>query len=65
MTHTEVASASDHHFGLLDKERIIAPADFAEACVEWVDAGVQVVGGCCGLSVEHIAAMTTALRTRA
>src|SRR5512144_2108683 len=28
MTHTEVASASDHHFGLLDKERIIAPANY-------------------------------------
>ena len=28
MTRTEVASASDHHFGLLDKERIIAPADY-------------------------------------
>ena len=55
------------HFRMPDWqfEGIIAPADFAAACVQWVDAGVRIVGGCCGLSVEHIAAMTTALRDRA
>lgn len=54
------------HFKMPDWqfEDIIAPADFAEACVAWVDAGVRIVGGCCGLSVEHIAAMTAALRHR-
>jgi len=45
-------------------EDIIPPDDFARACVGWVDGGVQVIGGCCGLSVEHIAAMTAALRSR-
>ena len=45
-------------------EDIIPPADFARACVGWVDAGVQVVGGCCGLTVEHIQAMAAALRSR-
>jgi S-methylmethionine-dependent homocysteine/selenocysteine methylase len=45
-------------------EDIIPPADFGRACVAWVDAGVRVVGGCCGLSVEHIAAMIAALRSR-
>jgi homocysteine S-methyltransferase len=54
------------HFKMPDWqfEDIIAPADFARACVGWVEAGVRVVGGCCGLSVEHIAAMSTALRNR-
>jgi homocysteine S-methyltransferase len=45
-------------------EDIISPADFARACVGWVQGGVQVIGGCCGLSVEHIAAMTAALPSR-
>jgi len=40
MTHTEVAAASDHHFGLLDKERIIAPADYNR----WVAASSPARG---------------------
>ena len=52
------------HFRMPDWqfEDIIAPADFARACVGWVEAGVRVIGGCCGLSAEHIAAMTAALQ---
>lgn len=36
---------------------IIPPDDFRRFATEWVAAGVQVVGGCCGLSPEHIAAV--------
>ena len=33
---------------------IISPEDFlAEAC-KWVEMGVQVVGGCCGIGPDHI-----------
>ncbi|MCP4327252.1 MAG: homocysteine S-methyltransferase family protein [Alphaproteobacteria bacterium] len=39
-------------------EHIITPADFAAYAAEWVDQGTQIVGGCCGLSPEHIAAMS-------
>ena len=33
---------------------IIEPAALADAAVGWVERGVQVVGGCCGLGVDHI-----------
>jgi methionine synthase I (cobalamin-dependent) len=35
---------------------IIDPARLEEFYREWVAAGVQVIGGCCGLTVEHIKA---------
>jgi homocysteine S-methyltransferase len=35
---------------------VIAPDAFAEACADWVDAGVKVIGGCCGLGPDHIRA---------
>jgi homocysteine S-methyltransferase len=35
---------------------VIAPARLEEFYREWVAAGVQVIGGCCGLTVEHIEA---------
>ncbi len=34
---------------------IISPADYASACVRWLDRGVQIIGGCCGIGHEHIA----------
>lgn len=35
---------------------VIAPARLEEFYREWVAAGVQVIGGCCGLTVDHIEA---------
>lgn len=35
-------------------EEIISPGDFKFAAREWINNGTQVIGGCCGLSVEHI-----------
>ena len=32
----------------------ITPEDYAAACFRWVDRGVQVIGGCCGIGREHI-----------
>ena len=34
----------------------IAPERFAEFCRGWMAGGVQLIGGCCGLSVDHIRA---------
>jgi len=34
---------------------VISPTDYAAACRRWVDRGVQVIGGCCGIGHEHIA----------
>ncbi len=41
---------------------IISPEDFAREAQTWFDDGVQVLGGCCGMGVEHIAALTAAHR---
>jgi methionine synthase I (cobalamin-dependent) len=41
---------------------VIAPERFEAFCRGWIKAGVQVLGGCCGLTVEHIEA---AVRARA
>ncbi len=38
-------------------EEVIAPNEFLEFAKEWIASGVQVLGGCCGLSPEHIAAI--------
>ncbi len=32
----------------------ISPEDYAIACKRWLDRGVQVIGGCCGIRAEHI-----------
>jgi homocysteine S-methyltransferase len=41
----------------------IAPADFAIAAQSWRNAGAQIVGGCCGVTPDHIAALST-MRTQ-
>ena len=40
---------------------VIEPQDLAEAAKRWVGDGVRMVGGCCGLGPEHIAAMRAVL----
>lgn len=34
---------------------VISPQDYASAAMRWLARGVQVIGGCCGIGVEHIA----------
>ena len=34
---------------------VISEQDYGDACMTWVDRGVQVIGGCCGIGPEHIA----------
>ena len=40
---------------------ILPVDDFVAFSRQWIAAGVQVVGGCCGLGVEHIEALTASL----
>lgn len=40
------------------------PETHSEMCLGWIDRGVQVVGGCCGIGVEHIAHLRAALDQR-
>jgi homocysteine S-methyltransferase len=37
---------------------IIEPLTLAEMAQGWVDSGVRMVGGCCGLGPDHIAALS-------
>lgn len=41
----------------LTLEKVIADEPFVAHCLTWLDDGVQVLGGCCGLTVSHIAAL--------
>jgi homocysteine S-methyltransferase len=43
-------------------EHIIEPAVLVEFARQWVNNGVRVLGGCCGLSPEHIASLHRAFR---
>ncbi|MDE0047695.1 MAG: homocysteine S-methyltransferase family protein [bacterium] len=46
----------------IDRNTLTAhPVEFANACRGWVDSGVQIIGGCCGTTIEHIRAMVAAL----
>ena len=42
----------------------IAPRDFGEQALTWLDEGAQIIGGCCGTGVEHIEALVEALARR-
>ena len=33
---------------------MISPEDFASEARQWLEAGAQVIGGCCGIGPEHI-----------
>ncbi len=39
----------------------VEPAVFAGHCRDWVEGGVQIIGGCCGTTIDHIRAMVNEL----
>ena len=41
----------DHHWVY---ESTIAPDDYADAARGWIDRGVSLVGGCCGIEPRHM-----------
>jgi S-methylmethionine-dependent homocysteine/selenocysteine methylase len=43
-------------------EDVIEPEALVDFARTWVGAGVQILGGCCGLSPEHVAALREAFR---
>lgn len=40
----------------------VAPKRYADLAAMWVDAGASIVGGCCGTTPAHIAALAARLR---
>ena len=43
---------------------VVSPAGLARAARGWIEEGVQVVGGCCGLGVEDIEALAEMIAAR-
>ena len=41
----------------------VSPAAFVAKAKDWVAAGVQIIGGCCGIELEHIRPLREALPT--
>ena len=39
---------------------IISPDRFETFCRDWISGGVQIIGSCCGLTVEHVKASVRA-----
>ena len=42
----------------------LPPAGYLEHAITWADAGVQLIGGCCGVGPEHIRALADGLPRR-
>lgn len=45
-------------------DSVCSPAEFSAAALRWIDSGVQIVGGCCGIGPAHIAALGERLEAR-
>lgn len=45
--------------GLSDIRADLTPARYAQFAQEWRGHGADIIGGCCGIGPEHIAALTT------
>ena len=43
-------------------DSVSSAREFTAAALRWIDSGVQIVGGCCGIGPAHIAALGDALR---
>ncbi len=58
------------HSGQFENNRMnfdstISPADYCTAARRWLDRGINVIGGCCGIGPRHIEQLARALRNRA
>ncbi len=43
------------------EETRVSPDDFVRSARGWVDQGVQIIGGCCGIELDHIRPLREAL----
>ncbi|UGS35621.1 homocysteine S-methyltransferase family protein [Capillimicrobium parvum] len=62
-----VLGAYAHHGGWEPPNWIfhdISPEDYAQAALGWVQQGVQIIGGCCGIRPAHIALLRERLPAR-
>ena len=42
----------------------LTPDEFARSCLDWVDSGVSIIGGCCGTTIDHIRALVRHMEER-
>jgi len=54
MVYPEAGYFEMPHWQFVD---VIDPDDFVDLCQGWIDEGVQIVGGCCGIGIDHIEAL--------
>lgn len=47
-------------FDVVNRRRTtrISPSEFAQAAGDWIELGANVIGGCCGATPSHVAALT-------
>ena len=48
-THSEVMQKTNWTF-----EEVISPENYSKYVKEWIERGINLVGGCCGITTEHI-----------
>ena len=51
MVYPETAVFKFPHY---DLSKAVSPSDFLNEAKKWKNLGAQIIGGCCGTSVEHI-----------
>ena len=39
----------------------LTPAELGATCRQWVSSGVQIIGGCCGTTIDHMRAVVSEL----
>ena len=45
-------------------DSVCSPRQFCLSAQRWLDAGAEIIGGCCGIGPAHIAALDTLLESR-
>jgi methionine synthase I (cobalamin-dependent) len=63
VTNLPIAAYPDSGFFKMPSwqfHEVISPADLEEYFVDWISRGATALGGCCGLTVEHVLAAAAA-----
>jgi len=64
LAYPDSLQARDQEADELTFDEVIGEQEFVDYCLRWRDAGVRVLGGCCGFTVSHIAALSRRLGLR-
>jgi S-methylmethionine-dependent homocysteine/selenocysteine methylase len=56
------ADAVEPYAGISEMRRDLGPERYLQYAAQWVQSGATIVGGCCGIGPEHIAALRAHFR---